>query len=193
MVQTTEITDSPYVLSETPRRSRVTANPVALIHLSASVISCTTGALCLLSPSSATRDLQAHQPMARAHITPWKPSWQGSVSSHAIRPSCTEGLLPNHLLGRGHAKLLNRAWEGFGRVLIGRERAMQCAKHSTARSSQCQCPGMFPGCISLDGASLCKSHCNKQIPLPKTSSFATKEHLLVRLGMQKSAVNFSGF
>lgn len=58
---------------------------------------------------------------------------------------------------------------GFGRVLT-----VQCAKHSTARRSQCQCPGMFPGCISLHGASLCKSHCNKQIPLPKSNSFATR-------------------
>lgn len=124
---------------------------------------------------------------------PCEPGWRGRVCSRTAQPSRTEVLVPNHLLGRGHPKLLNRAWGGFRGVLIGRQRALECAKHSTARRSQCRCPGMFLGCISLDGASLCKSHCNKQIPLPKPDSFATKEHLLVRLGIQKSTVNFTGF
>lgn len=145
----------------------------------AAVISCPVPALC---------PVRAPSPVSASG----KPSRRGRVCSHTVQPSRTEGLVPNHLLGRGHAKLLNRAREGFGRVLIGRDRAVRCAKHSTARRSQCQCPGMFPGCISLDGASLCKSHCNKQIPLPKPNSFATKEHLLARLGIQKSTVNFAG-
>lgn len=170
--------DSPCVLSEPSGRS-------SECHLTQS--SAAEHEPCASCPSPATREPWVHQPIA-----PWNPSRQGRVCSHTVQPSRPEGLVPNHLLGRGPSKLLNRAWEGFGRVLIGRGRAVQCAKHSTARRSQCQCPGMFPGCIGLDGASLCKSHCNKQIPLPKPNSSATKEHLLVRLGIQKSTVNFTG-
>lgn len=151
------------------------------------------GALILLSaqPLAAPPVSRLCQLRAKAQQPMAQPSWQGRVHSHTVQPSRTEGIVPNHLPGR--AKLLNCAWEGFERVLMGRGRAVQCAKHSTARRSQCQWPGMFPGCISLDGASLCKSHCNKQIPLPKPNSFATKEHLSVRLGIQKSTVNFIGF
>lgn len=72
----------------------------------------------------------------------------------------------------------------LGEHSLAQGRTAQCSECSTPPRIECQCLGMFPGCISLEVAWLCKSHCNEQISLPKNNSLATKEGVLLRLGIQ---------
>lgn len=88
-----------------------------------------------------------------------------------------------------HAKLLNHAWELFGKSVnwqrLGLRNVLSIQQHRGSSASVQEC--------FLAADLLSKSHCNKQISLPKTDPFATKEDLLLRLGIQRFSINFNGF